>query len=237
VTLVDERLLARMGRMGILGPRSAELRAGDFYASALGCGRCAGVWYLSRVNPGSWNRVVSYLSGGLLYGREVPKPAGWHDARKLAYRPKSRGREARRRGQVLRRVLNGWTAQRIARDLGITVMGVRKHVWELCRQEGVRDRHELARRLGSGHAQPLNVFERAARRRERVMELLRAGRTYRAIAAEVGVGFRTVAGDVHAIYRAHGLVGVRGGRVREKLREGRGARGEGRGTRDKRGAG
>jgi hypothetical protein len=39
------------------------------------CMDCHNVLYLSRANPQYWNFFVGYISAGLLYGREVPRPA------------------------------------------------------------------------------------------------------------------------------------------------------------------
>jgi DNA-binding NarL/FixJ family response regulator len=198
INLVGERLL----RSVIKGGGDMGVRAGEFYPRTFACTRCHRVLNLSRAQPGSWNQLVGYLSGGLLYGREVPRPAGFH-VRRRAYRPQSR-RASPRREQVLRRVLNGWTIGRIARDLEIRPDAVWKHLRVICRQENVRDRHELAKKLGSPHAQPLTHVESVGRRRERVLALLLQGQTYRGIAKTLGLDYSTVRSDVGVIYRAHG---------------------------------
>jgi DNA-binding NarL/FixJ family response regulator len=199
INLVDGRLVRSILR----GAGDVGEGAGEFYPGTLACTRCHGVENVSRASPGSWNRLVAYLSGGLLYGREVAKPAGFH-VRRREYRPQTRRAPARRREQVLRRVLNGWTIEQIARDMEITPGVVWRHLGVIRRQENVRDRHELAKRLGSPHAQPLTQVEEVRRRRERVLELLLEGRTYREIGRSLCVSYSTVRGDADVIYRAHG---------------------------------
>ena len=116
---------------------------------------------LRAVNRNEWNTLVAQLSGGLLFGREVPKPE-WFDTRKRLrnYYPQLR-RPSPRRQMVLRRLLNGWTIRQIARDMTISIRAVLNHVRALCRQEHVSDRHGLAKRFGSSHPQPLTQDDRA----------------------------------------------------------------------------
>jgi len=62
---------------------------------SLACERC---WQLRRTTMTShtgWNDLVTHLSGGLLFGREVAKPAGFEHERKRAYQPR-RARPAER---------------------------------------------------------------------------------------------------------------------------------------------
>jgi DNA-binding NarL/FixJ family response regulator len=181
---------------------------------ALACLRCHDVHHLSRAKASSWNHLIAYLTGGLLYGREVRRPEGFH-VRKRAYRPVT-SRGAPRREQVRRRLLNGWSIKKICGDLGMSIFSLGYHVRAICRQEGVGDRHELAKKLGSRHAQPLTQNERAWERRGRVMELLLAGKTYREIMAALSVDFVTVNRDTQAIYRRHGVHGA-GRWCRERL--------------------
>ncbi|XAM01168.1 hypothetical protein OT109_07225 [Phycisphaeraceae bacterium D3-23] len=46
---------------------------------SLACEQCWGVRWLSPADSTGWNEVVSYLTGGLLYGHEVDRP-GWVEA-------------------------------------------------------------------------------------------------------------------------------------------------------------
>jgi hypothetical protein len=134
-------------------------------ASSFACYSCHRIRCFSRVDAkNSWNELVSYLSGGLLYGHEVEKPDWFmrETQRKREYRPRA-NRPAPRREQVLRRILNGWTITQIASDLKMCKQQVCDCIRKLCRQEGVANRRELARKLGSPHLAPsLATRERRA---------------------------------------------------------------------------
>ena len=52
----------------------------------LACERCWQVKRLTFTNSTGWNELVSYLSGGLLYGREVQQPSAFEYERRRAYR-------------------------------------------------------------------------------------------------------------------------------------------------------
>jgi len=70
----------------------------------LACEHC---WKLRRVrftDHRGWNELVSYLSGGLLYGREVEKPSDFEYERRVAYKPR---RASARRGRGMGRVEPG----------------------------------------------------------------------------------------------------------------------------------
>lgn len=107
------------------------------------CQQCHRVVYFSPVKRGSWNQFVAYISAGLLYGHEVPKPAWFKPERKQAYRPLPGARASVRLPQVLERLVKGWTMKRIAADLGIREFTVSKYAQIVYRQHHVRTRREL----------------------------------------------------------------------------------------------
>jgi hypothetical protein len=110
------------------------------------CGTCHRIRYVSAAEPSAWNHFVTYLSGEMLYGSEVDKPAGLFGGRKRAYRPQT-SRPAPRREHVMRRLREGWSIKAIAAELGVGVAAVHNHVKVLCTQEGVRGREQLAGKL------------------------------------------------------------------------------------------
>lgn len=57
------------------------------------CTHCWRVRNFSLCDYRGWNEFVSYISGGLLYGHEVPMPAGMMFERKVAYVKRSVGEE------------------------------------------------------------------------------------------------------------------------------------------------
>jgi len=159
------------------------------YAPTFACKSCHRINTTSLWKSSGWNELIAYLSGGLLYGHEVPRPERLKGveglfARKLPYTPRVNVQSPRRQ-QVLRRVLNGWTNERIARDMGITINTVQVHLWTLCKQERVKDRTELAKKFNSQHSQPPTRAQRIQQRRARVRELLMQNVPFKEIAREL----------------------------------------------------
>src|SRR5881394_1223042 len=90
----------------------------------------------------------------------------WHSdntidvERKKARSRQLMGKPAVKREAVYLRLMNGWSYEQIARDLLISMSGVRQHANRICRQERVKNRGELAAKLGWKHEQPLNGLEK-----------------------------------------------------------------------------
>ena len=168
------------------------------------CAECHKVQGTTRTSSQCWNLVVTTLTRGLLFGHEVPKPQ-WYQPRRKRARCRQLHRPAPRRQAVLRRLLNGWTLRRIARDLTMSLEHVHRNVAHLCKQEGVADRVELAAKLGSPHPQPLNQIQNARRRRRNIEKLLLQGLTNHQICALEGLALSEVKDEAHRIYRKHGL--------------------------------
>lgn len=148
---------------------------------------------------------MSYYSGGLLYGREVPRPAWFMEGavRKLSYRP--RVCAAARRDRMVELLLQGWSYQRIAKELGTTYPNVYYRVKEACRRERVADRHALARKMGMTIPLPQDRVEQGRARLERVRALLRLGMKYRPIATEMGVSYFLVQSAARRLFRQYGV--------------------------------
>jgi hypothetical protein len=59
------------------------------------CEKCHKIRRVSRCDPNAWNEIVTYLSAGLLYGREVERPSWFAKSRRVGRpMPKTRGRAA-----------------------------------------------------------------------------------------------------------------------------------------------
>ena len=193
------------GRAGVRGnrvesssvppPNDPDTRTLDGFA----CARCHRVRFFSRITPAAWNGVVAYLTGGLLYGYEVPRPAWFTKDRKLPYRPQLGRAPSARRQQVLERWIQGHSRRRIARDLNTGVATVCKHVKALYRQHNVHDRFALIAAVGG--------TTRLSRtpRRDDVLKRLLAGQPYRQIATELNLSKQGVQTAANRIYRAHGV--------------------------------
>ncbi len=89
-------------------------------AGTFACKHCHGVRYFTSLGKGGWNDLISYLTGGLLYGREVPKPAWFKPQRKIAYRPHPNAPPSKRRPQVTELLMEGLSNGAIAKTLGIS---------------------------------------------------------------------------------------------------------------------
>lgn len=196
------------------------------------CYKCHRVRFTGRADRSDWNYIIAYLTGGLLFGREVTPPKWYTPARKLPYRPQIH-RPAPRRGQVFRRLMNGWSIRKIAADLRIGIRAVHNHIRALCAQERVPNRHMLTRKFHSRHRQPLNQDERALARRKEIQRLILEGRSYKEIMSMLHTDWSTVNRDTWKIYKMHGVSGrkglakklgvklpdTEGEKIRERIRE------------------
>jgi DNA-binding CsgD family transcriptional regulator len=171
------------------------------------CLGCHGIKYFSSIVPDSWNRLIAYLTGGLLYGEEVAKPASFRPERKRA-RTRQLNREAPVQRRVLTRLKNGWSSFQIARDLGLTISGVNAHVRRICKEEDVSDRHALAEKLKFAVSPPLNHVERAAVRRFVVKEMLLRNCSCREMREKLSVDQGVLEKDITAIYRLYEVKGL-----------------------------
>jgi DNA-binding NarL/FixJ family response regulator len=200
--------------------KQLELSDADLMGEAAGtfaCYKCHGVRFFSSIEAGCWNEVIGRLSGGLLYGCEVEKPADFPEERKNR-RARQLDRAAPVQRKVLMRLRNGWSNFQIARDLGMTKEAVKHHVLRICRQEEVSDRHALAEKLKFAVSPPLNQEERAGVRRAAVKELMMRGLSYREMMEKLSIDRGTVNRDVCAIYKVYGVSGS-GSRARRALAE------------------
>jgi DNA-binding CsgD family transcriptional regulator len=164
------------------------------------CMDCHNVLYLSRANPQYWNFFVGYISAGLLYGREVPRPAWFTPQRKRAYRPLPGRAPSRRMEEVRERLLKGWDLARIARDLQISYSRVGAYAHQIYKHHRVRSRGAFLRMFGVPVPEELT-------RGERVLELLCAGRSNGAIARALGISKTSIRNRVKRLCHTHRVSG------------------------------
>ena len=110
--------------------------------------------FFSRLKNNAWDHLVAHLSDGLLYGSEVTRPRWLTRDRKRPFRPQLNRAPSAKRAHVLERLVAGWTYADIAREMNITVRGMRKHVHQIMRQHGVHSRAALHRALGAAPPPP-----------------------------------------------------------------------------------
>lgn len=109
------------------------------------CKQCHRVRDFASDTRNAWNHVISHLSGGLLYGREVKRPASFVIARRNRYYTKPGARPAKRQAQIAQLLVNtDLTRGQIAERLGIGIGG---HVSALYRRHNVHRREELRKLL------------------------------------------------------------------------------------------
>jgi DNA-binding NarL/FixJ family response regulator len=177
------------------------------------CKNCHNICYFSSMNENAWNILITRLSGGLLYGSEVPKPASFLPQRRVP-RIRQLHRAAPVRRKVLARLANGWSSFQIARDLALTLNNVNQHIYTACREEDVPDRHALAQKLNFAVSPPLNEKERAALRRTRVKDYLLQNLSCKEIMQKVSVDKAVLFHDIAAIYDIHDIPKMRKNRRR-----------------------
>src|SRR5438128_2377704 len=170
------------------------------------CKLCHRVQYLSTTDHHGWNQLISYLSAGLLYGQEVPKPAAFVPERKKTL-IRHLHREAPVRRKVLTRLANGWSNFQIAKDLQMSRKAVNQHIYTICNEENVPDRHALAEKLQFPVSPPPNYIERALTRRFQVREMLLHNCTYKEMCQKLSASFSVISADVVKIFRLYGVKG------------------------------
>jgi DNA-binding CsgD family transcriptional regulator len=189
----------------------ADAGCGDAPAPSFACGLCHQVKFFSSVHRNAWNEVIGYLSAGLLYGCEVQKPAGFVPQRKRT-RIRQLHCEAPLRRKVLARLSNGWSNFQIARDLGISRHAVDMHVYALCREEEVADRHALASKLNFAVSPPPNQEERAMTRRFIVRQMLLENYSLSEMCGKLSASRPVIMADIYKIYSMYGINGRTHGR-------------------------
>ncbi len=110
---------------------------------------CKVCWKMRNTSLASdigWNEFVSYLSGGLLYGKEVPRPMEEAPAvrrQRFARHP----RKSPKNERVLNELLAGFTIKEIAARLDMNYMAAWRHVFRARREHGVNTNEELISKL------------------------------------------------------------------------------------------
>lgn len=115
------------------------------------CASCHHVMTDTGGSRDAWNKIVSHLSGGLVYGHEVPKPEGYELKRRRAYRPLLRREPSKQREMILRDILAGLSYRQITRKQLIAQRTVSMQAREIYRQHGVNGPRQL-RALFAKHA-------------------------------------------------------------------------------------
>lgn len=114
------------------------------------CKKCYRVRFFAPSNHAYWNAVIGYLTGGLMYGWEVEKPAWVSPKRKRAYRPRIDTRGAWQRERVRELLERGWKYADIAKELKTSMAAVYVHSSRIFKMDGARGRKDWERRRRSG---------------------------------------------------------------------------------------
>lgn len=139
--------------------------------SEFACHLCHRIRFFSRMNHDSWNQFITHVTGGLLYGHEVPRPAEFNgaDQRKRKYRPSLNRPPSKRREQVLELLMQGHPSREIAEQLRIGPTTVNGYIAVLYKQNNVHSREELAKKLS--HALPAPAPSAKLQEIERLLEV------------------------------------------------------------------
>jgi DNA-binding NarL/FixJ family response regulator len=169
------------------------------------CWYCHRIDGTTRTTADGWNQVVSHLTRGLLFGHEVEKPQWYQPQRKNTRSRRLHAKPAVKRQAVFVRLMNGWTTEQIARDLLIPKHAVELHIQRTCKQERVKNRHELAAKLGWKHAQPQSAREKflaqARQKQEKILALLLQGLTRKEIARQTGLELWNISQTLTRFYK------------------------------------
>jgi hypothetical protein len=113
------------------------------------CTRCHNVLYFTRFDAEKWNHLISHLTGGLMFGRDVPRPSWYVQRRTRPFRPQLHRRPSRRRAEILAALRRGLTIKQIALHLRTSAAAGYMHARELYRQHGVKNQAALRAKLAS----------------------------------------------------------------------------------------
>lgn len=133
----------------------------EFPLPTFACGRCHHVTNLSRVDRNSWNEFVTYLTAGLLYGREVPMPADWVERTNTKVK-RPNARPAVRRADICRLLVEtDLTRDQIAEAIGLRRGTINMHVEDVYKQFGVHSREALRSHPSAPHPRSPRVRQSA----------------------------------------------------------------------------
>ena len=132
--LGDEAVLAKISGTDALRPTD----------ETFACTRCHRIRYFTSLTQSSWNQLVTTLSGGLLYGSEVRRPAGFQQQRRRVF--SAHAAKHPRADELERLLIEGKSYAAAAETMGVKLSTVQGHVKRLYARRGVHSRKELARR-------------------------------------------------------------------------------------------
>jgi DNA-binding NarL/FixJ family response regulator len=174
------------------------------------CERCHRVRRFSRCDPNSWNEIICYLTGGLLYGNEVPRPSWFEKSqrvdrmdsenrksqiaiRKLPYSPRPNRAPSQRRPQVEKMLLDGMDFQTIADKLNLTKGTILWTAQQVYKQHNVRTLNEFLAKHGKS---PI------VKKREQVRQRILQGETVEQIARELNISAMCVYNHVYMLRKS-----------------------------------
>ncbi len=112
------------------------------------CKHCWSVRGISLSDHRGWNEFVTHITGGLLFGHEVPRPLDAVPKERIR-RPftHQKRRPTPRRDQVLHLLLRGFSWNEIAQRMGIKYSTVNRHVTMIYKRYDAHTRKELVKAL------------------------------------------------------------------------------------------
>jgi DNA-binding CsgD family transcriptional regulator len=173
--------------------------------SSFACEKCHKIRRISRCDPNAWNEIVTYLSAGLLYGREVQRPAWFPKGQRADRVLSARGRRAGA-GDV-----DGTEPRGRAASLpggrpdapSIQNPGSTERV-EV--QSEIQNSDEVLlpdRTTGRKIAYTPRPTRAPSARRPQIERMLLAGMSFKSIAAELGLAKGTILWHAQQVYKHH----------------------------------
>lgn len=102
------------------------------------CAACHGVMFSMCNTSQLWNRLISHLSDGMMYGHEVPRPQWFKARRKVNWHAILNRAPSRRRHMILEDILAGLSYRQIMRKQGIAMSTVGMQALKLYKQHRVK---------------------------------------------------------------------------------------------------
>lgn len=112
------------------------------------CTRCHDVLHFTRINADAWNHLICHLSGGLLYGHEVPLPEGVTFERKREKVKCTKPRPAPLRDRVEHELKQGLSYGQIAWKLRLTkstIASTARRIYQRHGTPGAKEFREMSR--------------------------------------------------------------------------------------------
>ena len=132
---------------------------------SLACQRCHHIFGLARTPKSiskTWSLLIAHISGGLLFGREVKRPASFSAIRKNKYTGFAAPRPSPRRDELEAYLAHtDFPLTEIARRMGWTYASVNRELHVICKKRHLKANRPTLKRWWSRHPAQSNMLSAA----------------------------------------------------------------------------